>query len=91
MFVSDGSPLIPRDKASIIHAVEEANPIWIETQTPTEAIIQTPRTQISVQAPAQGDTHDGFMNMISDDSVQPHDHVIIIDSMVVVQCMKVEA
>ena len=33
MFVSDGSLLIPTDNASIIHAVEEANPI--RTQTPT--------------------------------------------------------
>ena len=91
MFVSDGSLLIPTDKASIIHAVEEANPIRTETETPTEAIVQAPRTQTPVQAPRQDDTHDGLLNILGDDSVesvQPHDHVIIIDSMAVVQCMK---
>jgi hypothetical protein len=40
MFVSDGSLLIPTDNASIIQAVEAANPIRAETQTPTEATIQ---------------------------------------------------
>ena len=40
LFVSDGSLLNPTDKASIIHAVEEANPIRTETQTSTEAIMQ---------------------------------------------------
>ena len=51
MFVSDGSLLIPTDKASSIHAVEEANPIRTETQTPTEAIMQAPCAQTPVQAP----------------------------------------
>jgi hypothetical protein len=87
MFVSDGSLLSPTDKASIIHAVEETNPIGTETQTPTETIIQTPYKHIPVQAPAQDDTHDGLLDIISNDSVQPHNHVIIFDSMVVVQCM----
>ena len=85
---ADGSLLIPTDKASTIHAVEEANPIWTETQTPTEAITEAPRKQTPVQAPAQYDTHDGLLNILSDDFVQPHDHVVIIDSMAVVQCMK---
>ena len=71
MFVSDGSLLIPTDNASIIHAVEEANPI--RTQTPTEAIIQAP--------------HGGLLNILSNDSVLHHDHVNIIDSMTVVQGM----
>ena len=86
---SDGSLLIPTDKASIIHAVEEASPIRTETQTPTETIIQAPRKQTPVQAPAQYDTHDGLLNIRSDDLVQTHDHAIIIDRMAVVQwCMK---
>jgi hypothetical protein len=38
-FVSDGSLLFPTDKSSIIHAVEDANPIRTETQTVIEAII----------------------------------------------------
>ena len=83
---SDGSLLIPTDKPSIIHAVEEANPIRTETQIPTETIIQAPRKQTPVQAPAQYDTHDGLLNIISDDLVQPHDHVIIVNSKAVVQC-----
>ena len=85
---SDGPLLIPTDKASIIHAVEEANPIRTETQTPTEAIIQASRKQTPVQAPAQYDTQNGLLNILSDNLVQPHDHVIIINSMNVVQCMK---
>ena len=76
---SDGSFLIPTNKTSTIHAVEEANPIRTEKQTPTEAIIQ---------APTQYDKQDGLFNILSDDSVQRHDHVIITDSMAVVQCMK---
>ena len=88
VFVSDGSLLIPTDKAAIIHAVEEANPIRTETQTPAEAIMQASRTQTPVQAPTQDDTYDGLLNILGDDSVQPHGHVIIIDSMAVVQCMK---
>ena len=80
---SDGSLLIP-DKTSIIHVVEEANPIP-ETQTPTEAIIQAPRKQTPVQAPPQYDTHDGLLNILSDDLIQPHDHVIIIDNKAEVQ------
>ena len=86
---SEGSLLIPTDKASTIHAIEEANPIWTETQTPTEAIIQAPRKQTPVQAPAQYDTHDGLLNILSYDLVQPHDHVIILDSIAVVQCLKI--
>ena len=82
---SDGSLLIPIDKASTIHAVEEANPIRTETQTQTEAVIQALRKHTPVQAPAQYDTHDGLLNILSDDLVQPHDHVIIIDSMAVVR------
>ena len=74
---SDGSLLIPTDKASTKNAVEEADPIRTETQTPTEAIIQAPRKQ----APVQYDTHDGLLNVLSDVLVQPHDHVITIDSM----------
>jgi hypothetical protein len=37
---------------------------------------------------AQDDTYDGFLNILIDDPVEPHDRVIIIDSMAVVQCMK---
>ena len=85
---SDGSLLIPTDKASIIHAVEEANPIRTESRTLTETIIQAPRKQTPIQAPAQYDTHDGLLNFLSDYLVQLHDHVIIIDSMAVVMCMK---
>ena len=36
----------------------------------------------------QDDTHDGLINILSDDSIQPHGHVITIDSMAVVQCTK---
>ena len=89
---SGGLLFIPTDKASTIHAVEDVNSIRIETQTPTEAIIQAPRKQTPVQAPAQYDTHDGLLNILSDGLVQPYDHVIIIDSMTVVhavvQCTK---
>ena len=85
---SGGSLLIPTDKASTIHAVEEANRIRTETQTTTEVIIQAPCKQTTVQAPAQYDTHDGLLNIRSDYLVQPHDNDIIIDSMDVVQCMK---
>ena len=85
---SDGSRLIPTDKASIIYAVEEANPNRTETHTQTEAIIQAPRKQTPVQAPAQYDTHDGLLTFLSDDLVQTHDHIIIIDRMAVIQCMK---
>jgi hypothetical protein len=80
MFISDRSLLIPTDKASIIHAIEEAKPI--------QAVTQAPLTQTPVQSPAQDDTHDGLLNILIDDSVEPHDRVIIIDSMAVVQCMK---
>ena len=59
---SDGSLLIPTDKASTIHAVEEAHPIWTETQTPTEAIIQAPRKQTPVQAPVQYGTQGGLVS-----------------------------
>ena len=82
MFVLDGSVLIPTDNAPSIHAIEEANPIRTETQTPSEAIIQAPHTETPVQAP-QDDTHNGLLNILSDDSVQPHDHFIIIDSIAV--------
>ena len=88
MFVSDGSLLIPTDKAASIHAAEETNPIRTETQTPTEAIMQAPWAETPVQAPTQDDSHNGLLNILSDDSVQPHGYVIIIDSMAVVQCMK---
>ena len=81
---SDGS-FIPTGKASTLHA------IWTETQTPTEAIIQAPRKQTPVQASSQYDTHDGLLNILSDDLVQSHDHVIIIDSKAVVQCMKTKS
>ena len=50
--------------------------------------MQAPRTQTPVQAPTQDDTHDGLLNILSDDSVQPHYHVIIIHSMDVIKCMK---
>ena len=50
--------------------------------------MQAPRTQTPIQGPTQDDTHDGLLNILSDDSVQPHNHVIIIDSMTVVQYMK---
>ena len=68
MFVSDGSLLIPTDQISVIHAVEEANPIRTETPTPTEAMIQASRTQTPVQAPAQDDTHDGLLNILNSTS-----------------------
>ena len=71
-----------------IHAVEEANPIRTESRTLTETIIQAPRKQTPVQAPAQYDTRDGLITILSDYLVQLHDHVIIIDSMAVVLCMK---
>ena len=71
---SDGSLLIPTDKASTIHAVEEATPIRTDTLTPTEAIIQAPRKQ------TQYDIHNGLFNILSDDFVQPHDYVITIGS-----------
>ena len=50
MFVSDGSLFIPTHKAPIMHAVEDANPIRTETQTPTETIMQAPRAQTPAQA-----------------------------------------
>ena len=75
MFASAGSLLIPTDKASIIHAVEKSKLIHVETQT---------LLQISTQA----SVHDGLFDIHITNSVQPCDHVIIIDSMAVVQCMK---
>ena len=79
--------LVTLHKASTIYAVEEANPIRTERQTPTEAIIQAPSKQTPVQTPAQYDIHEGHLNILSDDLVQPHDQFIIIDSMAIVQCM----
>ena len=84
----DHSSFQQTNHRSIIHAVKVANLIRTETKTPTNAIFQAPRKQTPVLAPAQYDTHDGLLSILSDDFVQPHDHVIIIVSMAVVQCMK---
>ena len=79
--------ITPHSNRQSIHRTEETNLIRTETQTPTDAIIQAPRKQTPVQATVQYDTHDG-LNSRCDDLVQPHDHVIIVDSMALAQCIK---
>ena len=71
MFISYESLLIPIDKASIIHTVEEANPIRTDIHIPTKAIMHAPCTQTPFQAPTQDETHDGLLKILSGDSVQP--------------------
>ena len=58
MFASDGSLLIPTDKSSIIHAVEEAQLI----QTSLQATIQAP-LQETTQSPHFMQQHKMILNM----------------------------
>ena len=87
MFATDGSLLIPTDKASIIHAIEEATPIQTEIQSSPRAPVQTP-VQTTVEAPAQDESQHCPLNVHIDDPIELPYHVIIIDAMAVVQCMK---
>ena len=90
MFASDGSLLIPTDKASIIHAIEAAKPIQREAETSPQGPVLEPlqaSTQTSVQEPAPDVTLDNLLYILTNDSVEGHDRVIIIDCMAVVQSM----
>ena len=83
--------LLPTDKASIIYAIEAAKPIQREADTSPQAPVLEPlqaSTQTSVQEPAPDVTLDNLLNILTNDSVEGHDRVIIIDCMAAVHSMK---
>lgn len=91
MFALDGSLLIPTDKSSIIHVIEEAIPIPTEIDTSCRAAVQEPKVTLTPtpsEATTPGDTHNLLPDIPDDSFAELRDHVIIIDGMAVVQSMK---
>jgi len=77
-FVSDGSLFIPIDKASIIHAVEEANPIWTEIQTLTETMFTHNHEEADTMIPLHAIDTIGKSTLRDIDVWSPDANVLIL-------------